>query len=256
MESKEATSPFSLLNFFPDQNSDPSTFKDSNTLYKQLMEEPPAKSTHAKMLDNLENQINSLLSFNKPKTVVSTRRNSVLKANKSVNNTARPVKLKDGKKELSVTPKADSVVRLHEEILLLRSEVTRKEIKINELVLENETLKSKAVENSNFKKCMQKLLEVVHHQLGSSIEKSLSREKKLHSDSSEVLFREVKALMTELINERNMVQRKYAMILELHNNLLKENGKYSIEYIYKIMDENETMKKKLKALYDKKLYIF
>jgi len=265
VDNKEITLPYSLLCFSPEENADHTIiFKDSNTLYKQLMEEhlvKSTKSTHSRMLNNLENQVNTIMSLNKPKSQGSTRRNSALKVNKSVNITHRQVqrlqnenisklnksKAKD-KNELNTVRKkciddtSSSVLRLHEEIFDLRNELKQKDVRINELLLENAILKNNSIEIDNLKKCMQKLIE-----LGSARE--------MHSDSSEKLFKELKNMIVNLVNEKNIVERKYVKILELHNNLIKENGKYTIEYIYKIMDENEEMKKKLRVLSDKKMYI-
>eukprot|EP00826_Nyctotherus_ovalis_P001321 TRINITY_DN10195_c0_g1_i1.p1 TRINITY_DN10195_c0_g1~~TRINITY_DN10195_c0_g1_i1.p1 ORF type:complete len:149 (-),score=27.68 TRINITY_DN10195_c0_g1_i1:187-633(-) len=72
--------------------------------------------------------------------------------------------------------------------------------------------------------------------------------------SSDELFEQTNRFVEYLIVEKRRMEEKYAKLLELHNNLIDSSGKFSLEGIYKIKDENERLRKDLELVCSKKLY--
>ena len=77
------------------------------------------------------------------------------------------------------------------------------------------------------------------------------------AESMSAVIEQVGRLLGYLLKEKRGLEEKYMKLLELHNNLVETGGKdserYSAEYIYKLADENELLRKELNALRSAKL---
>ena len=137
--------------------------------------------------------------------------------------------------------------KLMQEVSFLRSELSKKSKEVSELYLENKLLKNNNEKTEGWRKSMYTILE-----LGAK-EYDYLRGMKFQMQSSEELFDQTNRLVEYLISEKRTLEEKYVKLLELHNHLIEKDGSYSVEYIYKIKDENEAIKKDLELIYSKKL---
>eukprot|EP00826_Nyctotherus_ovalis_P019812 TRINITY_DN16159_c0_g1_i2.p1 TRINITY_DN16159_c0_g1~~TRINITY_DN16159_c0_g1_i2.p1 ORF type:complete len:255 (+),score=77.96 TRINITY_DN16159_c0_g1_i2:162-926(+) len=137
--------------------------------------------------------------------------------------------------------------KLLQEISFLRSELNKKNKEVSELYLENKLLRNNSNKAEGWRKSMYSILE-----LGAK-EYDYLRGMKFQIHSNEELFDQTSRLVEYLVSEKKALGEKYVKLLELHNHLIEKDGSYSVEYIYKIKDENEAMKKDLELIYSKKL---
>ena len=137
--------------------------------------------------------------------------------------------------------------KTQEQIYKLREELSKKEKEINELYIENKVMRNDSQKFGKWKKELCKLL------VEGSKEYDYLKDVEFQKSTCEELFEQTLKLIAYLIGEKKTLGEKYSKLLELHNNLVEANGNYSAEYIYKMIDENESMKKDLEMMCSKKL---
>ena len=99
-----------------------------------------------------------------------------------------------------------------------------------------------------------KMLEILEQ---GAAEYDYLKELVLGNESMEYILEQVGRLFEYLIKEKKNSEQKYERLLELHNNLIDANNaaeeRYSAEYIYKLADENDYLRKELNRLLANKI---
>jgi len=116
------------------------------------------------------------------------------------------------------------------------------------IILENKKLKLEKEKNEKIKNLLIEILENGKNEYDYL--------KNMHSENMTnlELAEETNRLLGYSLKEKKDLEQKYEKLLELHNTLVSKNGKYSEDYLYKIVDENEILKKEIDELRLKKLY--
>eukprot|EP00826_Nyctotherus_ovalis_P019133 TRINITY_DN15847_c0_g1_i2.p1 TRINITY_DN15847_c0_g1~~TRINITY_DN15847_c0_g1_i2.p1 ORF type:complete len:290 (-),score=81.14 TRINITY_DN15847_c0_g1_i2:365-1234(-) len=135
------------------------------------------------------------------------------------------------------------------EVASLQSEIAKKNKEISELHIENKVLRNERLKFNKWKKKMHDIIK-----LGAE-EYDYLKKIEYQKYTNEDLCEQITRLVEYLVEEKKVIEEKYTKLLELHSSLVEENGNYSAEYIYRVIDENDTMKRDLELMCSKKLYL-
>ena len=205
-----------------------------------------SESINKKEFIHLQNENISLIQkLNKKKAKIASQRELLKNMKKQCIEQCNESNINN---EPSLPPKRIKETKKRDEVKFLKNELAKKNSELSKSYLEIKLLKNDLNKIDNIRKDMYMILEAGAH------EYDYLKGIQFKNDTTEELFEQTSRLVGYLINEKKQTEMKYKKLLELHNNLIGKSGDYSLEYIYKVKDENISLKKDLELICSKKMY--
>jgi len=228
-------------NRYPDKSFDAHTkFKVINKLEKQINAALGTYKDDKKVLDVSQNEIIEL----RQQLEKMKRKNEILKERARLIKRDYVEKTQLLEKKMAEYDKEISIIEVYkQQIQEALSEYNDSKLYSKELFKLRNSLKEK-MNNNNDYNIKQRLLNIIEYANKEHINLKTN-----HENTMESISKQIQEIFWYIVEESKEIKQKYKKLLKLHNHFIQNSttidDNYNAEYIYKLVDENDFLRKEL-----------